>query len=188
MGLAPAVVVLRPNQHYAKDELLSTRGSRRGSGRLSNDNRTILDPGNGIISQLLHLGWEIEIRIVIYFQPAICQRSGESLATQRTTFDQVDDLIEHHRPIVNLVGNDDIRCQRGLAGLGAEPQRPILLSHADGADNHLSGTGQHIGTSVDMRLGRLRGKGHITEGSDIVHVNLDIRIGGFRSSDEAIYI
>ena len=61
-----------------------------------------------------------------------------------------NDLIQDHGPIINLAGDHDIGCQRGLVRLGTEPGDAALFGYADGTHHHLGGAGQCIRARVRM--------------------------------------
>src|SRR5690606_14356290 len=112
--------------------------------------RPVDDALDGLIGGGTHVVRKLVRVVVDDLQAAVLQRDGEGLAAKLAVLDAVEDLTQHDFPAIDLVGNHDVGGQRGLLGLGAEPQDAVLLGNADRTHDHLRGAGQNVSATLDM--------------------------------------
>ena len=145
-GLAEGQVVLRAGCHH------------RSPQRLRHE------AGHGRIACGSHVGGQVVGVVVLDHEPAVGEVDGVRASAHRARLDVAHQVVEDHVPLVDLVGHHHLGSDAGLVGLGAEPRDAVLAGHADGADRHLGGAGEHRVAVVDERLGCLGGQLHVGEG------------------------
>jgi len=109
------VLVMRKAQAHALRITLScpTMAYRNG-------NCPVNDTLDRILGQLFHVGRQVKVGL--YSNLALVFSSDDIGRTAvAALLNLVDDVVEGHGPVVDLVGNDDLGRQPGLAGLRAEP-------------------------------------------------------------------
>ena len=74
--------------------------------------------------------------------------------------------------MVHLRGNDQVRGQRRLVGLRAEPRNVIVRGHTDRPNDHLRGAGQDVSVVGQVCLGSFGSQSHVTKRTRVGDVHL----------------
>ena len=160
----------------------------RGSRFAKDADRPGSDGGRGLISRRLGRFGDLVLRIVVHHQTAVLQRQGERLAAQRAALHLLDDGVQHARPVIDLVGDDNRRGQRRLARLRAKPRHAVRFGNADSANDHLGRAAQRVRARADQGVSRLGRQGYVAEGADVVDVDGDVGLGRLGSGHETVHV